>query len=126
MKVKTMKRAMALLLVLVMALAMCCTVAFAAPGTSGTSGTSDTSDAGGDIFSNASSLLVNIRDKILGISTAVCGVFLVIAACMWGFGNKQQSAAGWEWMKRIIIAYIAINSITIILSTIDNLSGIKH
>lgn len=125
MKTMNIKRILVLMLALVMIMATTCTIAFAS-GADANNGSPDTQQSEGDLFDKGEALLDQIQSKVLGISSALAGVFLVIAACMWGFGNKQQSQSGWEWMKRIVIAYIAINLITTILATIDNVAGIIH
>lgn len=92
-----------MLLMLLLMVVMVTTVCYAQTGNS-------------DIFQMAADIAQNVQVKILGISSALCGVGLVIAAIIWGFGNKQQTQMGWEWMKRIVIAYIVINSIPLIIT----------
>lgn len=106
------KRAYTVLLMLLLMVVMVTTVCYAQMGNS-------------DIFQMAADIAQNVQVKILGISSALCGVGLVIAAIIWGFGNKQQTQMGWEWMKRIVIAYIVINSIPLIITTIRSISNIS-
>ena len=106
------KRAYTVLLMLLLMVVMVTTVCYAQTGNS-------------DIFQMAADIAQNVQVKILGISSALCGVGLVIAAIIWGFGNKQQTQMGWEWMKRIVIAYIVINSIPLIITTIRRISNIS-
>lgn len=135
-----MKRIVALILSIMMIMAMTCTIAFASnngqAGGTGQSNQTNTSQSattgqqqnppasGEDLFTKGENLLKNIQKKILGISSAAAAVFLVIAGCMWGFGNKQQSQAGWEWIKRILIAYLIINLASLIVATVGNLANI--
>ena len=128
-----MKRIVALILSIMMIMAMTCTIAFASgpspdgsadPTTGAVTGQAPSDPSGEDLFTKGENLLKNIQKKILGISSAAAAVFLVIAGCMWGFGNKQQSQAGWEWIKRILIAYVIINLASLIVATVGNLANI--
>lgn len=110
------KKAIAFILLIILVVAMSTVVCFADVAT--------TPAAGGDIFDKAAEIASGVQLKILGISGALCGVGLAVAACMWGFGNKQQSQMGWEWMKRIVVAFAVINLIPIIINTIKALASI--
>lgn len=113
------------MLVLIM-MSMMTVVSFATETSDAGAGTTASTSTGkdGDVFDKAETIFDKVRGKIMGIASAAAGVGLVISLCMWGFGSTKQSQAGWEWAKRIVIAYIAIMSITLILSTINSLAGI--
>lgn len=121
-----MKKVVAIFMLVLIMMSMMTVVSFATEtgGGAGAGTTASANSGGDDAFDKAEVIFDQVRSKIMGIASAAAGVGLVISLCMWGFGSTKQSQAGWEWAKRIVIAYIAIMSITLILSTINSLAGI--
>ena len=121
-----MKKVIAIFMLVLIMMSMMTVVSFATEtsGAGAGTGTTASTSPDDDVFKKAGTIFDEVRQKIMGIASAAAGVGLVISLCMWGFGSTKQSQAGWEWAKRIVIAYIAIMSITLILSTINSLAGI--
>ena len=69
--------------------------------------------AGGtDIWTKANSLIVDIYNKIAGISTVLAGLMSAIAVIGAKMSNNQHKVdAAWDWFKRIWIAWAVINGI---------------
>lgn len=121
-----MKKVIAIFMLVLIMMSMMTVVSFATETGDAGAGTTASASTGkdGDVFDKAKTIFDEVRGKIMGIASAAAGVGLVISLCMWGAGNTKHSQAGWEWAKRIVVAYIAIMSITLILSTINSLAGI--
>ena len=120
-----MKKVIAIFMLVLIMMSMMTVVSFATETSDAGAGTTTSASSDDDVFEKAETIFEKVRQKIMGIASAAAGVGLVISLCMWGAGNTKLSQAGWEWAKRIVIAYIAIMSITLILSTINSLAGIK-
>lgn len=121
-----MKKVIAIFMLVLIMMSMMTVVSFATETSGAGAGTTASASSGDDdVFDKAETIFEKVRQKIMGIASAAAGVGLVISLCMWGAGNTKHSQAGWDWAKRIVIAYIAIMSITLILGTINSLAGIK-
>ena len=65
-----------------------------------------------DLFSKANSLIVDIYNKIAGISTVLAGLMSAIAVIGAKISNNQHKVdQAWDWLKRIWVAWAVINGI---------------
>jgi len=65
-----------------------------------------------DIFAKAKELIVDIYQKIVGISTALAGLMSAVAVIGVKMSNNQHKVdQAWDWLKRIWIAWAIINGI---------------
>ena len=70
-----------------------------------------------DIFSKAKEMMLDIYKKILGISTAAAVVSAAVSLFFMFFGkSSRQVDEGREWLKRIVIVWIILNSLGLIVT----------
>ena len=66
----------------------------------------------GDIWSKANDLIVDIYNKIAGISTVLAGLMSAVAVIGAKMSNNQHKVdQAWDWLRRIWIAWAIINGI---------------
>ena len=63
------------------------------------------------------SIFNNIRDDLIVFSTAAVGVIVIVCLITLIFTkNERATQMAWDWLKRIVICYICIISITSLIS----------
>ena len=68
--------------------------------------------AGDDLFVAADKIIRDIYTHIAGISTILAALMTTIAVVGIKFsGDQHKAEAGWDWLKRIWIAWAIINLI---------------
>lgn len=68
--------------------------------------------AGEDLFQAADAIIRDVYNHIAGISTVLAALMTSIAVIGIKLSNDQHKAeAGWDWLKRIWIAWAIINGI---------------
>ena len=73
----------------------------------------------GDVFDKLSDMLEGIYTKILGISTIVAVVAAAIALVIRMVSKNQRSVdEATQWLKRIVITWIVLNSLGFIVAYI--------
>ncbi len=66
----------------------------------------------GDIWTKANDLIVDIYNKIAGISTVLAGLMSAVAVIGAKMSNNQHKVdQAWDWLRRIWIAWAIINGI---------------
>lgn len=59
----------------------------------------------------------NIRDDLVLFSSSAAGVFVIICLLTLLFTkNERATQIAWDWLKRIVVCYICIISITSLIS----------
>lgn len=77
-----------------------------------------------DIFEAGEEIGKQIYKSIAGISTVLAGVGIAIAACMYFFSpNERNVASARGWMVRIVLAWVIINCVGLLLTTVKNFMG---
>ena len=77
-----------------------------------------------DVFTAAGEIGKSLYTSIVGISTVLAGVMIAIAACMYFFAtNERTVASAKSWIGRIIAAWVVINGVGLLLTTVKNLMG---
>jgi len=67
---------------------------------------------GQDLFSKAKELIVDVYNKIAGISTVLAALMSAIAVIGVKLSsNQHKTDQGWDWLKRIWVAWAIINGI---------------
>ncbi len=66
-----------------------------------------------DIWTVGRSIITDIYQKIVGISTLLAGLMSAVAVlgCKFSGGRQQRVDQAWDWLKRIWIAWAIINGI---------------
>lgn len=65
-----------------------------------------------DMWTAANRIIVDIYGKIVGISTVLAGLMSAVAVIGAKLSNNQHKVdQAWDWLKRIWIAWVVINSI---------------
>ena len=65
-----------------------------------------------DMFTVANTIIVDIYNKIAGISTVLAGLMSAVAVIGAKLSNNQHKVdQSWDWLKRIWIAWAVINGI---------------
>lgn len=88
--------------ILALALTLCvlCPACAAAEGTGG----------GEDMWTAANRIIVDVYNKIAGISTVLAGLMSAVAVVGAKVSNNQHKVdQSWDWLKRIWIAWAVIN-----------------
>mgnify|MGYP001206199545 CR=1 FL=1 len=68
--------------------------------------------AGEDIFVVADNIIRTVYNSIAGISTILAGLMSAVAVIGAKMSNNQhRTDAAWDWLKRIWLAWMVINSI---------------
>lgn len=68
--------------------------------------------AGEDLFKMADNIIRDVYNHVAGISTVLAALMTSIAVIGVKLSNDQHKAeAGWDWLKRIWIAWAIINGI---------------
>ncbi len=89
-----------LMLVLTLTLCVLCPAAAAAEGTGG----------GEDMWTAANRIIVDVYNKLAGISTVLAGLMSAVAVVGAKISNNQHKVdQSWDWLKRIWIAWAIIN-----------------
>ncbi len=89
-----------LLMVLVLALCLLCPASAAAEEAGG----------GEDMWTAANRIIVDVYNKIAGISTVLAGLMSAVAVVGAKISNNQHKVdQSWDWLKRIWIAWAVIN-----------------
>jgi len=86
--------------------------------------------AAGDIFSKANEIIVDVYNKIAGISTVLAGLMSAVAVIGAKISNNQHKVdQAWDWLKRIRVAWAIINGIGAFIAYIrplfDGLNSIE-
>ena len=78
---------------------------------------------GDDIWSRFSSMMSDIYNKLLGITTIIAVVMVVIALIirMTGFGNQRATDKATSWIKTTVISWFIINCLGFIIAYIQPL-----
>lgn len=77
-----------------------------------------------DIFTAGAEIGKSIYKSIAGISTVLAGVGIAIAACMYFFSPDERTVASAKgWMVRIVLAWLIINCVGLLLTTVKNLTS---
>ena len=67
---------------------------------------------GGDMWTVGKELIVNLYNKIAGISTVLAALMSAVAVMGAKLSNNQQKVdQAWDWLKRIWVAWAIINGI---------------
>ena len=66
-----------------------------------------------DIWTVGRSIITDVYQKIVGISTLLAGLMSAVAVlgCKFSGGCQQRVDQAWDWLKRIWIAWAIINGI---------------
>jgi hypothetical protein len=65
-----------------------------------------------DMFTKANSIIVDVYNKIAGISTVLAGLMSAVAVIGAKISNNQHKVdQAWDWLKRIWVAWVVINGI---------------
>ena len=66
-----------------------------------------------DIWTVGRSIITDVYQKIVGISTLLAGLMSAVAVlgCKFSGGRQQRVDQAWDWLKRIWIAWAVINGI---------------
>ena len=65
-----------------------------------------------DMWTVANTIIVDVYDKIAGISTVLAGLMSAVAVVGAKLSNNQHKVdQAWDWLKRIWIAWAIINGI---------------
>lgn len=71
-----------------------------------------TAFAATDMWTKANSIIVDVYNKIAGISTVLAGLMSAVAVVGAKMSNNQHKVdQSWDWLKRIWIAWAIINGI---------------
>lgn len=78
-----------------------------------------------DIFARIKTMLMDIYDKIFGITTVIAVLAATVALVMRMTSSNQRTVdTATTWLKRIIISWVLINSMTYIVTYLNtNLGG---
>lgn len=77
-----------------------------------------------DIFQAGEEIGKQIYKSIASISTVLAGVGIAIAACLYFFSPNERSVASARgWMLRIVLAWVIINCVGLLLTTVKNFMG---
>lgn len=77
-----------------------------------------------DVFEAGKEIGKQVYKSIAGVSTVLAGVGIAIAACMYFFSPNERSVASAKtWMLNIVKAWVIINCVGLLLTTIKNLLG---
>ena len=65
-----------------------------------------------DMWAAANRIIVDVYNKIAGISTVLAGLMSAVAVIGAKLSNNQHKVdQAWDWLKRIWIAWVIINGI---------------
>lgn len=79
-------------------------------------------ETGGDMWAVGKELIVNLYNKIAGISTVLAALMSAVAVLGAKLSNNQHKVdAAWDWLKRIWIAWAIINGIGAFIAYIQPL-----
>ena len=79
-------------------------------------------ETGGDMWAVGKELIVNLYNKIAGISTVLAALMSAVAVLGAKLSNNQHRVdAAWDWLKRIWIAWAIINGIGAFIAYIQPL-----
>lgn len=68
--------------------------------------------SGSDMWTVGKNLIVDVYNKIAGISTALAGLMSAVAVIGLKLsGNQHKSDQAWDWLKRSWVAWAIINGI---------------
>lgn len=71
-----------------------------------------TAFAATDMWTKANSIIVDVYNKIAGISTVLAGLMSAVAVIGAKMSNNQHKVdQAWDWLKRIWVAWAIINGI---------------
>lgn len=74
--------------------------------------TTTTTTSTSDIWAKAKDVIVDIYNKIAGISTVLAGLMSTVAVIGAKMSNNQHKVdQAWDWLRRIWIAWAVINGI---------------
>lgn len=77
---------------------------------------------GGDMWAVGKELIVNLYNKIAGISTVLAALMSAVAVLGAKLSNNQHKVdQAWDWLKRIWIAWAIINGIGAFIAYIQPL-----
>ena len=73
-----------------------------------------------DMWTAANRIIVDVYNKIAGISTVLAGLMSAVAVIGAKVSNNQHKTdQAWDWLKRIWIAWAIINGMGAFLATIQ-------
>jgi len=80
-----------------------------------------------DMWTKANEIIVDVYNKIAGISTVLAGLMSAVAVVGAKFSNNQHKVdQAWDWLKRIWVAWAIINGIGAFLAYVRPLfSGLN-
>ena len=77
---------------------------------------------GGDMWAVGKELIINLYNKIAGISTVLAALMSAVAVLGAKLSNNQHKVdQAWDWLKRIWIAWAVINGIGAFIAYIQPL-----
>lgn len=77
----------------------------------------NTANKSDDIFANAGSLMNDIYGKLFGLTTMVAVLAATVALLLRMFSSNQKTVdTATQWLKRIIVCWILINSMAFIVT----------
>ena len=82
---------------------------------------------GGDMWAVGKELIINLYNKIAGISTVLAALMSAVAVLGAKLSNNQHKVdQAWDWLKRIWIAWAVINGIGAFIAYIQPLfNGVR-
>jgi hypothetical protein len=87
-------------------------IAFSAINVQATSPPPANATGSADIWTKANEVIVDIYNKIAGISTVLAGLMSAVAVIGAKMSNNQHKVdQAWDWLRRIWIAWAVINGI---------------
>jgi hypothetical protein len=106
------------LLVLAIALMTFYIGVYASVGPGGTGAVSGVGGVGGgDIWTVANTIIVDVYNKIAGISTVLAALMSAVAVLGAKLSNNQHKVdQAWDWLRRIWVAWAVINGIGAFIS----------
>lgn len=79
-----------------------------------------------DIFENAGNFMNSLYGKIFGLTTMIAVLVATIALVMRMFSSNQKTVdTANAWLKRIIVCWILINSMTFIVNYLGKYFGVN-
>lgn len=65
--------------------------------------------------------LIELRSDIVIFGTAIASVCIVVALIFIGMSkDPKKVGSAWDWLKRVVIIYIALGSVTVLLPELMN------
>jgi uncharacterized membrane protein YozB (DUF420 family) len=76
-----------------------------------------------DIWTEFKDMMTDIYNKLLGVTTIIAVVLIVLALIirMTGFGNQKATDQATAWIKRIAVSWFIINTLGFIIAYVQPL-----